>query len=65
MAEVTGDAALLVPPGDTDALAGALETALDGGAETERRRALGFEIASRYTWAASAQSHTQVYRSVI
>jgi glycosyltransferase involved in cell wall biosynthesis len=65
MAEVTGDAALLVPPGDTEALAGALETALDGGAEIERRRALGLEVVSRYTWAASARSHAKVYRSVI
>ncbi|MGI9022252.1 MAG: glycosyltransferase family 4 protein [Acidimicrobiales bacterium] len=65
MAEVTGDAALLVPPGDAEALAGALVATVAGGAEVERRRALGYEVAARYTWAASAEAHAAVYRSVI
>ncbi len=65
MAEVTGDAALLVAPGAIDDLAEALEAALAGGPEVERRRDLGFEVASRYTWAASARSHAEVYRSVV
>ncbi len=64
MAEVTGDAALLVPPGDTDALAEALEATVAGGAEVQHRRSLGFEVAARYTWAASARAHADVYRSV-
>jgi len=65
MAEVTGDAAVLVAPGATGALAEALEAAVAGGADVERRRALGFEVAAGYTWAASARAHTEVYRSVI
>jgi len=65
MAEVTGDAAMLVAPGATDALAEALEAAVAGGPDVDRRRALGFEVAANYTWAASARAHTDVYRSVI
>jgi len=65
MADLTGDAALLVPPGDTAALAGALEAAVAGGADVDRCRSLGFDVAGRYTWAESARAHVGVYRSVI
>ncbi len=65
MAEVTGDAALLVPPADTDALAEALEAVVAGGGEVDARRSLGFDVAARYTWAESARAHAGVYRSVI
>ena len=44
MAEVAGGAALLVPPGDVAALAGALRTALDEGRATERQ-ARGIAVA--------------------
>jgi len=64
MAEVTGDAALLVPPGDEAALADALEALVDGDADAERRRRHGLELAARYTWEASAAGHVGVYRSV-
>ena len=64
MEEVTGDAALLIPPGDAGALAEALEAAVSGGPEVERRRARGLEAAAGYTWEASAEAHTAVYRSV-
>ena len=64
MAEVTGDAAVLVPPGDIAALAEALEAMVAGGAEVDRRRILGFDVAARYTWEASAEGHAAVYRSV-
>ncbi len=65
MAEVTADAALLVPPGEPEALAEALEAAVAGGTEVDRRRSRGFEVAARYTWAESARAHARVYRSVI
>ncbi|HEX2275011.1 MAG TPA: glycosyltransferase family 1 protein [Acidimicrobiales bacterium] len=65
MEEVTGDAAFLIPPGDPEALAQALETAILGGPEVERRRARGLETAARYTWDASAADHVEVYRSVL
>jgi glycosyltransferase involved in cell wall biosynthesis len=58
MAEVAGDAARLVPPGDADALAAALRDLLaarpDPGPGIERSRA--------YTWEASADAHLRVYR---
>jgi glycosyltransferase involved in cell wall biosynthesis len=65
MADVVGDAAVLVPPGDGDALAGALETVLDGGSDVERIRTAGPERAAHYTWEASAAAHAEVYRSVV
>jgi glycosyltransferase involved in cell wall biosynthesis len=65
MEEVTGDAAFLIPPSDPEALAQALETAILGGPEVERRRAHGLETAARYTWDASAADHVEVYRSVV
>jgi glycosyltransferase involved in cell wall biosynthesis len=64
MAEVTGDAAVLVPPGDADALAGALEALVTGGPDVDRLRRAGPDVAARYTWDASAAAHVEVYRSV-
>ncbi len=64
MAEVAGDAAILVSPGDADELAEALEAVLEGGAAVSRRRSLGLEIASRHTWSASAQAHLDLYEEV-
>jgi glycosyltransferase involved in cell wall biosynthesis len=61
MEEVAGGAAFLVPPGDDFRLAGALEAALEGDPE---RRELGFKVAARHTWEASAAGHAEVYRSV-
>lgn len=65
MEEIVGTAALLVAPGDLDALTGAIEAALAGGPAVDERRRLGLEIASGYTWEASAAAHAAVYRSVI
>lgn len=62
MEEVAAGAAFLAPPGDDLRLAGALEWAMEGDAE---RRQLGFEVAARHTWEASAAAHADVYRSVI
>ena len=61
MEEVAAGAAFLAPPGDDFRLAGALEAAIEGDAE---RRELGFKVAARHTWEASAAGHTEVYRSV-
>jgi glycosyltransferase involved in cell wall biosynthesis len=62
MAEVTGDAALLVEPSDEAALAEALVASLAGGAEVERRRNAGIARAEGYTWRASADAHLEAYR---
>lgn len=64
MAEVVGDAACLVTPADMDELAEALEEIVRGGPAVEDRRRRGLALATRYTWAASAAAHLEVYRSV-
>jgi glycosyltransferase involved in cell wall biosynthesis len=64
MEEVTGTAALLVAPGDTVALAEALEASIEGGAGVDRRRREGLEVAGRHTWSATARAHVEVYRGV-
>jgi glycosyltransferase involved in cell wall biosynthesis len=65
MAEMVGDAALLVAPGDTEALAGALDMLVRGDARLDDRRALGSQIAAAHTWARCAEGHVTVYRSVL
>jgi len=64
MEEVAAGAALLVPPGDVDGLAQALDTLVAGGPAVDELRRLGVETAARYSWAASAAAHADVYRSV-
>jgi len=64
MAEMAGDAALLVRPGDAEALAEALRAVLDGGresTETAARRARGLMLAATHTWGASASRHLEAY----
>ncbi|MGO9855735.1 MAG: glycosyltransferase family 4 protein [Acidimicrobiales bacterium] len=60
MAELAAGAALLVPPGEAGALAGALRTALDQGRATERQ-ARGIEVARERTWEASVTQHLRAY----
>jgi glycosyltransferase involved in cell wall biosynthesis len=64
MEEVAAGAALLVPPGDVDALAGALDMAVRHDAGLAARRERGLAIAARHTWAGSAARHAEVYRAV-
>ena len=64
MAEVAQGAACLVRPGDDDALAEAIEAALEQGRESSevvRRRDLGLPRAARYTWPASVAKHVEAY----
>ena len=65
MAEIAGDSALLVPPGQPLALAAAIESAIAEQPSTEgtRRRADGLAIAAHYTWEACAARHLAVYRA--
>jgi glycosyltransferase involved in cell wall biosynthesis len=65
MAEVTGDAAVLIPPGDSDALGDALAALVAGGPDVDRLRTGGPEVASHFTWERSAAAHAEVYRSVV
>ena len=65
MAELAGEAAVLVPPSDPDALARALGSVLDAGpedAQALRRRAIGLARAAERTWEASARRHLDAYR---
>jgi glycosyltransferase involved in cell wall biosynthesis len=66
MEEVAGDAAVLVPPGDTAALAEVLDAVLAGqlrgqGVDADLRQR-GLAIAARHTWAASADRHLEAFR---
>ena len=60
LAEVLGDAALLVDPYDESALAEALEAAAQDHGELRRR---GLARAARYTWPKAALETWQVYES--
>jgi len=65
MAELAGDAALLVPAGDTEDLAAALGSVLDegpGSSARSQRRERGLAVAAGRTWAASAEAHFAAYR---
>jgi len=60
-----GESALLVPPGDAAALAGALQK-LAGDPELRRRLAAGGQpLVERFTWAASARTHREIYAGVM
>jgi glycosyltransferase involved in cell wall biosynthesis len=64
--EVTGDAALLVTPGDPEELADALRTLHDSPAERERLSALALgRVQERFAWPAVAQATVAEYRRAI
>jgi len=62
MAEVSGDAALLVPAGSVAELADALDEQVRGGPATDARRRRGLEVAAGYTWERCADAHMDAYR---
>ena len=61
--EVAGDAALLVDPTDTGALAAAIQRLLDDQGLRDRLRTLGLLRAARYTWRRTADETLAVYRT--
>jgi glycosyltransferase involved in cell wall biosynthesis len=64
--EVTGDAAVLVTPGDAEELAAALIRLLDSGAERARLSAAALaRVAERFAWPAVARATIAEYRSAI
>jgi glycosyltransferase involved in cell wall biosynthesis len=60
--EVLGDAAWLVPAGDEDALANALECLLDDETAREQLSGKGRERSALYTWPACAAGLVSLYR---
>ena len=63
--EVVGDAALLVPVGDADALARGLTSVLDDGAVVARLVAAGRARAAAFSWHNTARDTLAVYREVL
>ncbi len=62
--EVAGDAALLVPPTDVAALAGALARAMHDTTLRARLVQAGQDRARQFSWAQSAQTLTRLYREL-
>jgi glycosyltransferase involved in cell wall biosynthesis len=63
--EVLGDAALLVPPTEVDALAAAIATLADpADAERPARIERGRARAARYDWDTTARRMVELYRSL-
>lgn len=63
MAEVAGEAAVLVPPGDVDRLAASIERVLTDQSLAARLRGAGPQVAARYTWEACARAHVEAYEA--
>jgi len=64
--EVTGDAAMLVTPGDPEELCAALRTLHDSPAERERLSAAALaRVAERFAWPAVARATVAEYRQAI
>jgi len=59
---VVGDAALLVPTGDADALAGAIHRVLSDPELADRLRGRGHDRVSRYDWDDTADRMVDLYR---
>jgi glycosyltransferase involved in cell wall biosynthesis len=66
LAEVVGDAGILVPPADADALAEAIARLLDHPGLARELGKIGYRrVHERFTWRQAAQRTLDVYRKVI
>jgi glycosyltransferase involved in cell wall biosynthesis len=63
--EVAGDAGVVVPVGDVDALAGALAAIVDDPARHAELAAAGVARAATFTWARSAAAHRAAYEAAL
>lgn len=63
--EVAGDAGLVVPPTDGEALADALLQVLDDPPLADRLRAAGLARAATYTWERTARETVTAYQDVV
>jgi len=62
--EVAGDAAILFPPHDQEALASAIENVIQNRSLAEQLRRKGFEQARQFTWQRTAEQTIAIYREV-
>lgn len=65
MAEVCGDAAVLVPAGRSDLLASAIAGLLDDATTAGRLRTAGPARAAGFTWEAAVEAHLRAYRLAV
>jgi glycosyltransferase involved in cell wall biosynthesis len=65
LAEVAGEAALIVDPEDEASIAAALERLLGDRELAERLRAAGFEQTARFTWEAAAEGTVESYQRAL
>lgn len=65
MEEVVGDAAVLVPPANVDALSEAIAMVLDDPQLAADLRSKGPEVASSFTWERCALEHVESYRRAL
>jgi glycosyltransferase involved in cell wall biosynthesis len=63
--EVAGDAALIVDPYSTEAIASALERLIEDSDLREQLVRRGLEQAQRFTWSASAETLRRIYYSLL
>ena len=63
--EVAGDAALLVPPTDVEALAAALERVISDRTLRQSLIDKGYRQAAQFSWARTAKSTLAAYRSIL
>jgi glycosyltransferase involved in cell wall biosynthesis len=64
MEEVADGAAVLVPPRDVEALAGAMDMVVRRDEGLAGRRERGLRAAARFTWEACAAAHAEAYASL-
>jgi glycosyltransferase involved in cell wall biosynthesis len=65
IAEVVGDAGILVPPDDANALAAGIERVVTDRAFAESLRQKGLARAREFTWARTAMATMAVYERVL
>jgi glycosyltransferase involved in cell wall biosynthesis len=63
--EVVGDAGLLVPDGDLEAMTGAVRSVLDSPQMATRLRASGIERAAGWSWRGAAEQMETIFRDVV
>jgi alpha-1,3-rhamnosyl/mannosyltransferase len=63
--EVLGEGALMVEPGDADALAAAIETCLSDGRARETLVAAGTACSARYSWQRCGDGLEALYRDAV